>query len=177
MPCNWRSTIVQSAAKSFAGVDAGAKAPSGLRRTVICSIALAIGIRQPWRFEAVPPNPAFRMCPALYKNPFGACFVLNRVAYDDLGGFYEKTWAHDDGWSHKVWLSQKWVSVGYPGRGYMHLGAQSWHHGEAVEYIGTHEIATGMTAEESGKKQDVEINAWEPKLAHIFTSLGGTPRV
>lgn len=130
-------------------------------------------LREPWRFEAIPPNPNFQRCPALYKNPFGACFVLNQDAYKDLGGFTEKTWAHDDVWNHQVWLSERWMSAGYPGRGYMHLGAQSWHHGESQKYVGTFDAAAGMTAEESGRLQAQAIERWKPKVGHIFLKLGG----
>lgn len=132
---------------------------------------------EPWRFEAVPPNPAFRMTPALYKNPFGACFVISRAAYADLGGFSPSYWAHDDVWNHRVWTSGRWVSAGYPGRGYMHLGAQSWHHGESVEYVREFRDATGMTADESGALQVAAINEWRTKLEGVFTSLGGTDAV
>lgn len=132
---------------------------------------------EPWRFEAVPPNPQFMRGPSLYKNPFGACFVINREAYDELGGFSPNYWAHDDVWNHKVWLSQKWVSAGYPGRGYMHLGAQSWHHGESAEYVREFKDATGMTAEESGNLQVRSIVRWQKDLAHVFFNLGGTPAV
>lgn len=131
------------------------------------------GLLEPWRFEAVPPNPNFQRCPALYKNPFGACFVLNRHAYNDLGGFATNYWAHDDVWNHKVWLSEKWVSAGYPGRGYIHLGAQSWHHGESQRYVGEFRDATGMTADESGKLQAEAIWRWKDRIGHIFESLGG----
>jgi len=134
-------------------------------------------LAEPWRFEAVPPNPAFRMCPALYKNPFGACMVMNRAAYDDVGGFAPEYWAHDDVFNHKIWLSKKWVSAAYPGRGYMHLGAQSWHHGESVKYVGSFKDATGLLAEESGDAQVVEMRVWEPIYAPVFRVLGGTPCV
>jgi hypothetical protein len=132
---------------------------------------------KPWKFEAVPPNPAFQRCPALFKNPFGACFVINRNAYTELGGFTPSYWAHDDVWNHQVWTSGKWVSAGYPGRGYMHLGAQSWHHGESVKYVGEFKDATGMTADESGKLQVESIYRWKDRLGHIFLSLGGTEAV
>ena len=98
-------------------------------------------------------------------------------AYDDLGGFAPEYWAHDDVFNHKVWLSRRWVSASYPGRGYMHLGAQSWHHGEAVEYVGSFKAATGMTVEESGRLQVEAIESWRPILGPIFVGLGGTDAV
>lgn len=132
---------------------------------------------EPWRFEAVPPHPNFQRGPSLYKNPFGACMLINRAAYDGLGGFAPEYWAHDDVFNHKVWLSRRWVSASYPGRGYMHLGAQSWHHGEAVEYVGSFKAATGMTVEESGRLQVEAIESWRPILGPIFVGLGGTDAV
>ncbi len=132
---------------------------------------------EPWRFEAVPPNPNFMRGPSLRKNPFGACFLINRDAYEALGGFSPDYWAHDDVWNHKVWTSKEWVSCGYPGRGYMHLGAQSWHHGEAQEYVREFKDATGMTAEESGALQVKSIERWAKELGFIFVRLGGTPSV
>lgn len=134
-------------------------------------------LAEPWRFEAVPPNPAFRMCPALYKNPFGACMVINRDAYNDLGGYATEYWAHDDVWNHKVWLSDRWVNAAYSGRGYMHLGAQSWMHGETVMYVGEFRDATGMTAEESGHLQVLSMERWRVKLAPAFAQLAGTDAV
>lgn len=134
-------------------------------------------LREPWRFEAVPPNPAFQRCPALYKNPFGAAMLINREAYDNLGGFDGRYWAHDDVFNHKVWTSGAWVSAAYYGRGYMHLGAQSWHHGETVEYVGEFKDATGMTAEESGAQQVNWIYYWAERLGPVFLRLGGTPAV
>lgn len=134
-------------------------------------------LAEPWRFESVPPNPAFRVTPALYKNPFGACFVLNHTAYDELGGFTNKYWAHDDVWNHQVWTSDKWVSAGYPGRGYMHLGAQSWHHGESAEWVGSYQLATGMTPDESGHQQVKGMQLAAERYDHIFRQLGGTTAV
>ena len=132
---------------------------------------------KPWMFHAVPPNPAYRMCPALYKNPFGACMLMNREAYEDLGGFSPAYWAHDDVYNHKVWLSYRWVNAAYPGRGYMHLGAQSWHHGEAQEYVNQFKDATGMTADESGAKQVEAIYHWRALVGGCFEQLGGSPAV
>ena len=132
---------------------------------------------QPWRFEGVPPHPNFQRGPSLYKNPFGACMFINRAAYDDLGGFAPEYWAHDDVFNHKVWLSDRWVSASYPGRGYMHLGAQSWHHGESVEYVGSFKAATGLLAEESGRLQVESIERWRKKLGPTFAQLGGTDAV
>ena len=131
-------------------------------------------LAEPWRFEAVPPNPGFRMYPGLRKNPFGACMVINRHAYNDLGGFTPKYWAEDDVFNHQVWTSGRWVACGYYGRGYMHLGAQSWHCGEAKEYVGEFKDATGMTAEESGALQVKEIERWTYELSPVFNVLGGT---
>jgi hypothetical protein len=135
-------------------------------------------LKQPEKFEAVPPNPAFRMCPALHKNPFGACMIVSRRAYEDLGGFATEYWAHDDVWNHKVWTSGKWVNVAYHGRGYMHLGAQSWHHGESAKYVGSFEAATGMRAEESGKRQAEAMVEWgEGWVGERLLKLGGTRSV
>ena len=132
---------------------------------------------EPWRFEAIPPNPNFYRCPALYKNVFGTCMVINRDAYNDLGGFTPHYWAEDDVFNHQVWASGRWVNAGFPGRGYMHLGAQSWHHGEAEEYVGSFRAATGMTVEESGRLQVEAIERWRQKLGPIFARLGGTDAV
>jgi hypothetical protein len=132
---------------------------------------------EPWRFEAVPPNPAFQRCPALFKNPFGACMVVNRDAYQDLGGFTSRYWAEDDVWNHQVWTSNRWVNAGFPGRGYMHFGGQSWHHGESVEYVGEFKDATNMSAEESGRLQVESIYRWKDKLGSVFLKLGGTEAV
>jgi hypothetical protein len=134
-------------------------------------------LNEPWLFEKVPPNPTLVKTPALYKNPFGACMVINRVAYNDLGGFASEYWAHDDVFNHKVWVSNRWVNVMYPGRGYMHLGAQSWHHGESVEYVGEFKDATGMSADESGAAQVASIYRWKDKLHDKFVMLGGSPAV
>jgi hypothetical protein len=132
---------------------------------------------EPWRFEAVPPNPAFLKAPCLYKNPFGAAMLIMRDAYDDLGGFDPRYWAQDDVWNHKVWLSGKYVNAAYPGRGYLHLGAQSNHFGETPKYIGEFKDATGMTAEESGKLQVESIYRWKERLGSVFLRLGGTEAV
>jgi len=59
----------------------------------------------------------------------------------------------------------------------MHLGAQSWHHGEAEEYVGSFRAATGMTVEESGRLQVEAIERWRQKLGPIFARLGGTDAV
>lgn len=128
----------------------------------------------PSRFEGVPPNPSFLRGPSLYKNPFGACELIVRKAYDDLGGFLKGYWAEDDTFNHQVWLSDRWVNACYPGRGYCHLGAQSNHFGETSEYIGTFQAATGMTAEESGRLQVESIYRWKEKLGAKFIALGGT---
>ena len=130
-------------------------------------------LEQPWRLESVPPNPAWSRCPALFKNPFGACMLMSKKAYEDLGGFSEKFWAHDDVYNHKVWLSGKWVNASYPGRGYIHYGAQSWHHGEAQRFVNNFSDATGMSPEESGKLQAESMEKWRDKVGHIFESLGG----
>lgn len=129
---------------------------------------------KPWMFESVPPNPAYNRCPALYKNPFGACMMISQSAYQDLGGFTPLYWAEDDVFNHQIWLSRNWVSAAFPGRGYMHLGAQSWHHGETVDFVGEFKDATGMTPEESGKLQAEMMKVWATKIGHIFESLGGS---
>ena len=134
-------------------------------------------MREPLRLEAVPPHPRFSVTPALYKNPFGAAMVLSRKVYKDLGGFTPKYWAEDDVYNHQVWLSETYVNACYPGRGYIHFGAQSWHHGESVEFVGQFDYATGMSADESGALQVKSMQKWAPKLAHVFESFGGTPCV
>lgn len=128
---------------------------------------------EPHRFNAIPPNPAFNLGPRLWKNPFGACFVINREAYDDLGGFTPHYWAEDDVWNHQVWTSERWVSAGYPGRGYMHLGAQSWHHGESQESVGDFKRATGLTPDDSGAAQVRAMEVWQARLQPILERLGG----
>lgn len=132
---------------------------------------------RPQLLEAAPANPAFLRAPCLYKNPFGACMLVMREAYDALGGFTTHYWANDDVFNHAVWLSGKYVNAAMPGRGYMHYGAQSNHFGETAEWTGTFEAATGMSAEESGRRQVVAIERWKPELATAFMSLGGTPGV
>ena len=134
-------------------------------------------LARPDKFEQIGPSPRFVRTPALFKNPFGAAMVLSREAYNDLGGFATNYWAHDDVYNHKIWTSDRWVAAAYPGRGYMHLGAQSWHHGESVEYVGEFKDATGMTADESGDLQVKSIYRWMEKLGPIFRKLGGTPGV
>lgn len=129
---------------------------------------------RPQKLEAVPANPSFLRAPCLYKNPFGACMLVVRRAYADLGGFTSKYWANDDVFNHQVWLSGIWVNAAMPGRGYVHYGAQSNHFGETPEWIGTFEAATGITAEESGKKQVEMMLRWKEQLGHIFLALGGT---
>ena len=130
---------------------------------------------EPMRFEAIAPHPKFLMAPALYKNPFGACMVIVRKAYRDVGGFAREAWSHDDTINHRIWLSRKWVNAAMPGRGYVHYGNQSGHFGETQEWMGSHLAATGMTADESGRAQHAIMEEWTPKLADIFLSLGGTP--
>jgi hypothetical protein len=132
---------------------------------------------RPWLLEAVPPNPSFLRAPCLYTNPFGACMLIVRKAYDDLDGFTRAYWANDDVFNHDVWLSDKYVNAAMPGRGYCHYGAQSNHHGETKEWIGTFEAARGMTAEESGKLQAESKFRWKERLGSIFLSLGGTEAV
>ena len=128
---------------------------------------------EPDRFNAIPPHPNFALGPRLWKNPFGACFIINRVAYTDLGGFTPLYWAEDDVWNHQVWCSDRWVSASYPGRGYMHLGAQSWHHGESEASVGSFQAATGMTTDESGACQVVSMERWQAQLGLVFACLGG----
>jgi hypothetical protein len=130
-------------------------------------------LAEPWRFEAFAPPEGFYRAPALYTNPFGACMMLYRPAYTDLGGFSPDYWAHDDVYNHKVWMSGRWVNACYPGRGFVHLGAQSWHEGETEEWVGRFKTATGMTAEESGQRQGQQKIRWMERLAPIFESLGG----
>lgn len=130
---------------------------------------------EPWRFEAIPPHPKFLLAPSLYKNPFGACMVIVRKAYDDVGGFAREAWSHDDTLNHRVWMSRKWVNAAMPGRGYVHYGAQSNHFGETQEWMGTHKAATGMTADESGAAQGEVMVEQAEKYGHIFLALGGTP--
>ncbi len=101
--------------------------------------------------------------------------MMFRPAYDDLGGFATEYWAHDDVYNHKVWFSRNWVNCCYPGRGFVHLGAQSWHHGETQEYVGSFEAATGMIAENSGQQQTIFKMEAEEKYAEIFRKLGGQP--
>lgn len=132
---------------------------------------------RPQLLEAAPANPAFLRAPCLFKNPFGACSIIMRDAYLDLGGFTRKYWAEDDVFNHQVWLSNKWVCAAMPGPGYFHFGAQSAHHGESAEWIGKFEDATGMSAEESGRLQVESIYRWKEKIGHIFLSLGGTEAV
>ncbi len=130
---------------------------------------------QPWRFEAIPPHPKFLMAPSLYQNPFGACMVIVRKAYNDVGGFAREAWSHDDTINHRIWLSKKWVNAAMPGRGYVHYGAQSNHFGETQEYMGSHLAATGMTADESGHAQAEIKEKMARVYADIFLRLGGTP--
>ncbi len=132
---------------------------------------------RPQMLEAVPPHLGFLRAPCLYRNPFGACSLIMREAYDDLGGFSSKFWAEDDVFNHRVWTSDKWICAAMPGRGYCHYGAQSWHHGESQQYVGEFKDATGMTADESGKLQAASQERWAAKLGDIFLELGGTPSV
>jgi hypothetical protein len=67
----------------------------------------------------------------------------------------------------------RWVNACYPGRGFVHLGAQSWHEGETEEWVGSFKTATGLTAEESGQRQLQQKLRWMAQLAPIFESLGG----
>jgi len=128
----------------------------------------------PDRFEAIPPHPKFLMAPSMYLNPFGACMVIVRKAYDDVGGFAREAWSHDNTLNHRLWLSNRWVNAAMPGRGYVHFGAQSNHFGETQEWMGSHKAATGMTDEESGHAQRLAMEAWRSKLGPIFLALGGT---
>lgn len=129
---------------------------------------------RPQLLEAVPPNPGFLRAPCLYKNPFGACMVIVRNAYRQLGGFTPLYWANDDVFNHDVWNSGSYVNAAMPGHGYCHYGAQSWHHGESEKYVGQFKDATGMTIEESGKMQLESMFQWKEKLGAIFLALGGT---
>lgn len=130
-------------------------------------------LAQPWRFESLPPPVQFQCGPGLYTNPFGACMVVYRPAYEDLGGFAPEYWAHDDVFNHRVWLSGRWVNCCYPGRGFVHLGAQSWHDGEGAEWVGTFEAATGISAAESGRLQTEKKIEWAARLRDNFARLGG----
>jgi hypothetical protein len=130
---------------------------------------------QPFRFEAIPPHPKFLLGPAMYLNPFGACMIVMRDAYEDVGGFAREAWSHDDTLNHRVWLSRRWVNAAMPGRGYVHYGAQSNHFGETQEWMGSHKAATGMTADESGAAQREVMVKKAEQYADIFLKLGGTP--
>jgi hypothetical protein len=130
---------------------------------------------EPWRFEAIPPHPKFLLAPSLYVNPFGACMLIVRKAYDDVGGFAREAWSHDNTLNHRIWLSRKWVNAAMPGRGYVHYGAQSNHFGETQEWMGSHKAATGMTDEESGHAQREVMKEHTERYGHILLSLGGTP--
>lgn len=129
---------------------------------------------EPDRFNAIPPHPAFQLGPRLWKNPFGACFVIGRTAYNDLGGFSPHYWAQDDVWNHQVWTSDRWFSATYPGRGFMHLGAQSWHHGESQQSVGSFLAATGMEPEASGALQYEKMAVWQGRLQSRLMDLGGS---
>src|SRR6185436_18395308 len=98
-------------------------------------------------------------------------------AYEDLGGFAPEYWAHDDVWNHKVWTSGRWVNAAMPGRGFVHFGGQSWHHGESEKYVGSFKAATGMTADESGAAQAQAQEAATAEWSRIFLQLGGTPSI
>lgn len=138
-------------------------------------------LAQPQKLESVPPNPAFYRAPCLYKNPFGACLVVVKRAYEDLGGWYggrePKYWANDDTFHHFVWTSGRWVNGAMPGRGYCHYGAQSNHFGETEEWIGKFFDVTGFTADESGAKQYEWMKSWGERLGNVFLKLGGTVSV
>jgi hypothetical protein len=131
----------------------------------------------PYRCLRLSQHPQYSTCPALYKNPFGACMMINRAAYDDLGGFTEAYWAEDDVFSHQVWTSGRWFNVAVPGRGFIHLGAQSWHFGESQEYVNDFYAATGMTAEQSGAKQVESIYKWIDRIGPGFCRIGGVAGV
>ena len=131
----------------------------------------------PERLDSCASNPSFLRAPCLYRNPFGACMLIMRDAYKDVGGFPREYWANDDCLNHKTWLSGKWVNAAMPGRGYLHYGAQSNHFGETAEYIGSFKAATGMTAEESGEKQAKMQFQWKALLHDKFMALGGTDSV
>lgn len=134
-------------------------------------------LAEPWKLEKLPPPMGFQKTPALYTNPFGACMMLNRIAYIDVGGFATEYWAHDDVYNHKVWTSGRWVNACYPGRGFVHLGAQSWHEGETEEWVGKFKDATGMTAEESGAEQARMKMLWAAQLRDKFEMIGGQAAV
>jgi hypothetical protein len=129
---------------------------------------------RPQLLEAAPTNPSFVRAPALWKNPFGACMLIVRKAYSDVGGFRRTYWANDDCFNSDVWLSNRWVNAAMPGPSYFHWGAQSAHFGEAPEWIGTFDAAMGMSAEESGRLQVESMLRWREKLGHIFLGLAGT---
>lgn len=132
---------------------------------------------EPWQFEALGPVDGWQRAPCLYRNPFGACMVIVRKAYEDLGGFAKEYWAHDDVWNHRVWTSGRWVNAAMPGRGFIHFGGQSWHHGETEEYVGSFKAATGMLAEESGNRQAEAQFAAAEKWGEKFLALGGTSSI
>lgn len=131
----------------------------------------------PEKFLSLGIPKGYERLPALFRNPFGAGMVISRKAYDELGGFAREYWAHDDVWNHKVWTSKKWVNAAYPGRGFMHYGGQSWHHGESQEYVGSFLAATGMTADESGAAQARGQETAAEKWGYVLMALGGTPSV
>ena len=134
-------------------------------------------LEKPWKFECLAPPPKFQQGPSLYKNPFGACMMMYRPAYEDLGGFASEYWAHDDVYNHKVWFSRKWVNCCYPGRGFVHYGNQSGHHGETAEWIGAFKDATGWEPNDSGAKQYEYMAEAAEKYGEIFLKLGGQPQI
>lgn len=136
-------------------------------------------LAEPWRLERLAPLNEYRRCPALFRGPFGACMLINRRAYNELGGFATDFWAHDDVWNHKVWMSESWVNACYPGRGYVHLGAQSWHEGETQEWVGTFAEGIGYKgSDEEAVAESIRLQSeiktrWAGRLEGIFKSLGG----
>lgn len=126
---------------------------------------------EPWRLEAVPPNPAYSM-PQI-GHVFGACMLITRQAYNDSGGFPMEFWAEDDAFNYTMLKTGKYISIKIPGRGYIHYGAQSWNRGETQETVGSWEKAYGISPEESQRIQTEIRNEWQQKIGNILARLGG----
>ena len=77
----------------------------------------------------VKPNPHYSSGPGIGRV-FGCCMMIDRKVYNEVGGFPTNFWAEDDAYNYLVYKTPKWVIPYFPGRGYMHYGAQSWHKGE-----------------------------------------------
>jgi hypothetical protein len=125
----------------------------------------------PQRLDFAPANPHFAKGPGM-GHPFGCAMVIVMKCYDEVGGFVKEFWAEDDAFNHQFLVSGRWFGPYHPGKGYYHFGAQSGHTGETVEWVGSMEDALGVTAEESGKMQEVYQNRWWEKYRDVFTRLG-----